>query len=450
MQNLRNLIGALVVAGGAVCSPWTSLGLAQVSPAEIRDPQLKAAEQTYSKQLLEISRSIARIHFPFPFVLNRYVGLDPKQQVDVDTRGLEFVKFHNRVTLKVSGNYNAAFNADSLTANQRANRVLDDVVTPMLRLVTDSFPADAGFEAYGFEISWHVRRRTQNYDYEGKEIIAWVLDKAAALSYSAAQRESERQEILGRSEILLNGKEFGLALGERDPLPVGEAEHVASQTPAPDSETKSLPPASNSDIRLARIYEDPAAGLRKPESKVSGGPASPSPDPDHSADKPQAVDARLTPADAEALQNNYRAELDALAKEGVSRFHFVDYAPPSFAVFRNRIHLQLTMRNSNVFDKNTTSIYKRAAQSFDVFLAPLLNPLLDKVPKSPEIAGLDITVLNQFNSKSTPSSEALEFICPLSSLRQFGEAEITSQDLINQSIVLVNGVRIGLDLQQVE
>jgi len=165
MQNLRNVIWALVVAGGTVCSPCTSSGLAQVSPAEIRDPQLKAAEQTYSKQLLEISRKIARIQFPFPFVLSRYVGLDPQKQVDADTRGLEFVKFHNRVTLKVSGDYNAAFNPDSLTENQRANRVLDDVVVPILRLVTDSFPADAGFDAYGFEISWHVRRRAHNYDY---------------------------------------------------------------------------------------------------------------------------------------------------------------------------------------------------------------------------------------------------------------------------------------------
>jgi hypothetical protein len=35
-------------------------------------------------------------------------------------------------------------------------------------------------------------------------------------------------------------------------------------------------------------------------------------------------------------------------------------------------------------------------------------------------------------------------------LRQFADAEITNQDLINQSAVLVNGIRIALNLQQVE
>jgi hypothetical protein len=35
-------------------------------------------------------------------------------------------------------------------------------------------------------------------------------------------------------------------------------------------------------------------------------------------------------------------------------------------------------------------------------------------------------------------------------MRSFVDDEITSQDLINQSIVLVNGVRIALNLQLVE
>jgi FtsZ-interacting cell division protein YlmF len=35
-------------------------------------------------------------------------------------------------------------------------------------------------------------------------------------------------------------------------------------------------------------------------------------------------------------------------------------------------------------------------------------------------------------------------------LRQFTEAQVTNQELINRSIVLVNGVRIALNLQQVE
>jgi hypothetical protein len=52
------------------------------------------------------------------------------------------------------------------------------------------------------------------------------------------------------------------------------------------------------------------------------------------------------------------------------------------------------------------------------------------------------------NAKST--SEAIEFICPRAALKEFVNADITNQQLLDQSVVLVNGVRIGLNLQLVE
>jgi hypothetical protein len=453
MQRFKKLMWMMLVGGAVTCGP-RSASLAQVSPSEITDPQLKVTEQAYLKQLVTVSHAIAKTPFPFPFVLNRYANLDPKQVAGADTRGLEFVKFHDRVTLKVSGDYGAAFNADLLTENQRANRVLDDVIVPLLRLIADSFPSSANFESYGFEISWHVRRRTHDYDYEGREIVALVVSRADAARYLRADRESERQDVLGRSEIYVNGKEFRLALGEREPIPIAEAERASAPPPAPASDSDALPATSSSETRLARIYEDPLAGLLKPKSEATAlgadRSASPSSRAGERSDQPPPAAAGFSQADAEVLQKEYRAQLDALAQEGVSKFHFVDYASPSFVVFRNRIYVQLTLRNPEAFDKNATSIYKRAAQSFDLFLAPLLHPIIDKVPKNPGIAGLDITVINQLNSKPTPSSEALEFICPLPDLRQFGDDEITNQDLINHSIVLVNGVRIALSLQQVE
>ena len=154
-------------------------------------------------------------------------------------------------------------------------------------------------------------------------------------------------------------------------------------------------------------------------------------------------------ADVDVLQKKLQPQLDALAKEGAERYHFVDYAPPSLALFRNKICLQLTLRNPALFDRNTTSIYKRAAQSFDLFLAPSLKDILARVPESKEIGGLDITVLDQFAANSS-SPEAVEYVIPLSVLRHFADYSITNQDLINQSVVLVNGVRISLDLQKVE
>ena len=62
----------------------------------------------------------------------------------------------------------------------------------------------------------------------------------------------------------------------------------------------------------------------------------------------------------------------------------------------------------------------------------------------------DFSVLNRLSPGVKGSSEAIEFICPRTALKQFVNAEITNQQLLDQSVVLVNGVRIALNLQLVE
>ena len=445
----KSVIKRLALVGVALL--WGSkLSLAQVSPAEIRSPQLKALEKTYLAQLVDLNREIAGMKFPFRFVPSRYLGLDPKDQQGADQRGLEFVRFHDRTVLKISGNYNAAFNADLLTQNQRANRVLDDVVAPILALLPKHFANPTDFDAFGFEISYHVRRESQRYSYEGRENLVLVFAKDDAFAYPKTEKEAQKQEILSASEVFVDGKELGLALGERDPNPAESLDKTRpSQTsaavesePVPPTETESRSPASGSAVRLPAANPDLPPGFHMPPPRAADGTAPIS--------AQSLVTNRVpTRADAEALQNKYQSQFDTLTKDGAARFHLVEYAPPSLVLFRDKIYLQLTLRNPTPFDRNGTSIYRRAAQSFDLFLAPLLKDLLAKVPDGQEISGLDITVLDQFASNAA-SSEALEYICPLTSLHQFADLAITNQDLINESIVLVNGVRIALNLQQVE
>jgi hypothetical protein len=107
----------------------------------------------------------------------------------------------------------------------------------------------------------------------------------------------------------------------------------------------------------------------------------------------------------------------------------VDYAPPSFSVYHDKLVLQVTLRNSLVFEKGTSSIYKRVGQGFDLFLAPELKFLMQKLPADAEFDALDFSVLNRLGAEKS-SSEAVEFICPLKSVRSFVNEEITGQDLI--------------------
>ena len=105
------------------------------------------------------------------------------------------------------------------------------------------------------------------------------------------------------------------------------------------------------------------------------------------------------------------------------------------------------MQNSLSFERSQTSIYKRAAQSFDLFLAPELKDISKKVPTDAPIDALHFSVLNHLGAEK---DETIEYICPMDSMRSFVEDKITTQELINKSTVLVNGVRIGLTLQLVE
>src|SRR3984893_18439861 len=115
---------------------------AQVSPAEILNPDLKALEETYFLQLKTLNQSIARTKFPFPFYLSRFVGLDPAQQAEADSRGLEVVRFQDRIILKVTGNYNAAYDTARLTQNDRATSTFRTIVIPHLDQLMAAVPQD--------------------------------------------------------------------------------------------------------------------------------------------------------------------------------------------------------------------------------------------------------------------------------------------------------------------
>jgi hypothetical protein len=422
---------------------------AQVSPAEILNPDLKALEETYFPQLKALNQSIVKTKFPFPFYLSRFVGIDPAKQAEADSRGLEFVRFQDRVILKVTGNYNAAYDTNRMTQNERAANTFRTVVLPILVLTTATLPQDIACDGIGFEISYHARSREPSYDFEGKESLVLVLDRVDAWALSGATTDSARQEILNRNKTYVSGTDFGLSLTERDPLNVQALPRSIPARPDATSTARSSTlvarsPSLNLNHSLPAV--SPAVAVPADPAPANANPVVPS----LKAADPLPASPPPSPADAERLNEKYQAQLAVLAKEGAKRFHFVDYAPPAFMVFRDQIALQITLRNSIQFGLVKGSIYKRAAQSFDLFLAPQLKDLSDRISPDIEFQLFDVSVLNKLSPGAKGTSEAIEFICPRSALKQFVNLEITNQQLLDQSVILVNGVRIALNLQLVE
>jgi len=408
---------------------------AQVSPQEVANPELKALTSEYFQNLVALNREIGMEKFPFPFRLSRYVGLDPKNQAASDTRGLEFVRFQDRLILKCSGNYNAAFDAKQFTRNQRADQVFSAVVSPILLMLPQYFADAKDFDGVGFEISYHVREASSHADFEGKENLVVVLAVSDALRFSQARISDEQQDILNGSEVYLSGERFGLALGKADPLPVEEL--GASTQPSERAQN-----SAGRSRTLSKSGRGNEQDLHASSGARIGAPASTAPPPAPPPPPP-------TPAEVDQLQAKFQSDLENFGKHIGAVMHQASSSPPDLAVFRNALYLQLTVANPEIFDKDKTSLYKRAALSFDTFLAPHLGDLVSGLPAIPNLAGLDITVLVKVSATGS-ASEAVEFACPLPALRSFSTFEITNQELIDQSIVIVNGVRISLHLQQVE
>lgn len=424
-----------------LCLVWARSAGAQVSPQEVVNPDLKALTSEYFQKLIALNRQISTSKFPFQFHLARYIGLNPKDQQAGDTRGLEFVRFHERTILKFSGNYNAAFSSKQYTRNQRAGQVYMDVAAPILRLLPQYFPEAKDFEGIGFEISYHVLETEGHADFEGRENLVVVLSTGDALRLSQLQNPEAQQEVINVSEVYVSGQRYGLALGKVDPFPMEQADDSSAS-----SESLKKPPKSASSL-IARggtmeFHASPAASpAPKEEAILNHVPAVASVTP-----TPATL---FTAADVDGLQEKYQSALGEFGKQAGVVMSQSSTTSPDLALFRNALYLQLTVRNPEVFDKDKTSLYKRAALSFDTFLAPHLGDLLAKAPAIPKVSGLNITVLVRV-SASASASEAVEFICPLAALRSFAAYEITNQDLIDQSVVVVNGVRISLNLQRIE
>jgi hypothetical protein len=439
----------ILLAIGLAISISAVPAFAQVSPSEILNPDLKALEESYFQQLKALNQSIAKTKFPFPFYLSRYVGLDPAQQAEADSRGLEFVRFQDRVILKVTGNYNAAYDTARLTRNERAVSTFRAVVLPILEILAASLPQDLACDGIGFEISHHTRTRDRSYDYEGKEILVVVLDRNEAWALSRASTDPQRQEVVNRSKVYVSGSEFGLSLSERDPLNVQALPRSVPAKPDATSTARSSTAAGRSSLLKSNLsLSSPPPAAPSPAHAISED-ANPALPPTKAVD-PQLAAPPPTQADADRLAEKYHLQLAALAKEGAAKYHFVDYAPPAFVVFHDQMALQMTLRNSIQFGPVRGSIYKRAAQSFDLFLAPQLKDLSDRISPDLEVQFFDFSVLNRLSPGAKGTSEAIEFICPRTALKQFVNAEITNQQLLDQSVILVNGVRIALNLQLVE
>jgi len=397
-----------------------------VSPNEIKDPELRALQLQYSYDLTEVGKEILSLKFDYPFYLSRKLDLDQVQQQRADQRSLRFDRYGGQVVVAVTGNYYAAYSGDKVSSDQRAHNSFLNVVMPILQAAVPRFQNNHDVEGYAVEISHHVIGKAMGVTMEQPENLMVFLPQKAAVKLVGSKDETVQQTALLAGQSFLNGQPVTLWMS-------GDGPQFGAIPPASDSK-----PRSSADQTVQGQGQGQAAATPAPAAAPK--PTEPPPPPRDTS--PEALTS---------LGTSKQELLAKLVKELGPQAHFVSYAAPSFVAFRQGIYLELSL-NTDLPESAAGSRYKVAATAFDDHIAHLVRPAADYFKDESAFDGISFstTVKVAGKSRTSTTSEAVEFFFPFSLLRCYEEYDCTGQQLIDGGTVLINGERVALDLQTAE
>jgi hypothetical protein len=184
-----------------------SASLAQVvSPVEIKDPALRALQLQYMEDLRLTGQDILATQFDYPFYLSRKLDLDPAQQLHADQHSIRFDSYNGKTVLAITGNYYAAYSAETINPDQRARSTFLDVVMPVLKAAVPRFQSNQHVQGYAVEISHHIMGKVMEVSMERPENLMVFLPQSAALRLLASKDEDTRQAALMQGQAFLNAQ----------------------------------------------------------------------------------------------------------------------------------------------------------------------------------------------------------------------------------------------------
>jgi hypothetical protein len=393
-----------------------------LSPPEIRDLKMRDLQQQHMADLKAVAVAISSHSFPYRLYFSRVLDLNEGQQQRADQRSIRFDKFGTQTVLQITANYYASYSTELMQKEERAQKTLHDVTVPILQAAVPVMIKEEKLQAFAIEISHHVRKKVLGVSTENPENVALILPRAAATQLVAAKSPAEQDAALMQGLLFIDGKPVE-GWGPRD------AEMVAENSTArPDAKPVIGRTAWSSVPQLP----GEADRLATPPARLAAEP------------RPEVNEESLR-----KLQSSNQAALDTLVRELDKVAHFVSYAPPTFIPFHKSAYLQLSM-TTTLRETGTGSQYRLAALAFDEHIAHLIRPVLASLKTKPDFDGIDFSTSVRLAGAGTNGGQSVEFIFPTGALVCYEQYDCTGQQLINQGFVLINGERVGLDLQNAE
>jgi hypothetical protein len=400
-----------------------------LSLGRVKDPASKQLQRRYFAQLQQISSEAAGIRFPYPFYFSQVLDIDEARQKQLPQGSIRFDRFNGQTVLAMSGNYYISYSSDMLNGNQRTRKTYEDVVLPLLKAAVARVDHNVPFEAYAFEIAHHVRSKVLKVNTEGAENVMILFPRAIAERLVRTKDSESQQSALLESEVYLNGEPFTLWL-TGDDAPADVKDHYLARHGHSDSIKTSLTAAEPVEpgtlVSTNLVAESPLARTVRERRNAPHD---------------------ISPAALQSLQTTYDGTLQRLVPELKQQARFVDYAPPSFIAFHDGAYLQLSM-NTDLEQPAGSSQYRIAAMAFESHISHVLRPVAKYFHDKPNFEGVDFTTT--VHQSAQPNSMSVEFVVPFSALNCYEKYDCTGQELINRSIVLINGERVTLDLQRAE
>jgi hypothetical protein len=403
--------------------------VAQVLPvAKISDPAARVLQQQYSAQLQQLASAASSLRFPYPFYFSHALDIDEAKQKLLPKGSIHFDNLNGQTVLAITGNYYISYSAEMVTGNQRARKTYEDVVLPLLKVAVAKMDRNVPFEGYAFEIAHHVRGQVLKVAAEGPENLMIMFPRTVAERLVQGKDVESQQAALLDSEVYLNGEPLSLWL------------------------TEDQAPEIVKDRYLARHDKNAATKKKLAEEPVEPGTLVNSRLLPESELLTKIRERRNTPHEVstlqlEKLQTRYDATVRKLTDDLKSQAHFVDYAPPAFIAFRDGAYLQLSM-NTDLDQPSGSSQYRAAALAFDTHISHILRATSKYFHDNPQFDGVDFSTT--VHQPGQGSSWSVEYVVTLTALVCYERYECTGQELINRSVVLINGERVALDLQKAE
>ncbi len=402
---MRN--GKVVLAIATLIAAVPQIRSQVLSPAEIVDPALRALQQKYLQELKAAAVDITAHQYPYKFYLSRTLDVTEKQELQTDQRSIRFAQFQGHTVLQVTGNYFAAYSDQSMDRRERFQRTYTDVMLPILRATVPVLQNEPEVTALAIEVSHHVRKQVMGIGMERPENVVLIVPREVAAQLAASKGAEHEIAVLSQCSEYVDGE---LSALWREPAP--EQPEVAAQVPA----------------------KQPSA-----------------PSPAAAAVKSQLPSRDLSAEALQQAQASFQTLLDRMVRELDAQAHFISYAPPTLIAFRNASYLQLSV-TTTLAPSDSGSQYRIAALAFDRHVSHLLRPTLAFFNEGTQFDGIvfSSTVHLQGQGEDSALTESVEFFFPMAELRRYEQYDITGQQLINAGFVLINGERVGLELQNAE